>query len=681
MRDRPTKDSRPFRPSRGSPDRGHMRKEGAPPPRGEASPRAAANPSNKFAARARPAHKGPAKGRSLKKEPVRAPDPEQSPDQGGAQRIAKVMARAGLCSRRTAESWIGGGRVALNGALVTDPAVNVAAADKITVDGEPLAARARTRLFLFHKPRGLVSTDSDPEGRPTIFDYLREHWPDGPRVVSIGRLDINTEGLLLLTNDGGLARVLELPATGWVRRYRVRAKGETDQAVLDSLRDGIVIDGVNYAGIEATLDREQGANSWMTLALREGKNREIKRVLEHFGLVVNRLIRLSFGPFQLGELAEGAVEEVRQRVLRDQLGPSLAKAAGVDFSSPAPEPPEPPQEIERRRPTRAAEARPRAGGGLDQKRAAPRNGRATKPGVKQSRERTPSAEPKVKPSRGPRKHISALRAEERATQSGARKRIERRETEDRNGRTIQIERLVPAEARQGKPGPAATRNGRRFDAERKSRDDEAAPTGKGSRVEKRSHFEKPGGQGARGPSGKSFEGRSRPTRPPGKTEGERPARHGAASARRPASATEGEREGKRTRFEKPDARGAREPSAKVFEGRSRPTRPPSKTEGERPARHAAASASRPASASDGLRDRQRTRREKPPAQGAREPAAKRFEARPRPAAPKGETQGRRPDRPGGAAAGGKPSAKGGPARGAGPARGGGPGKGRPRDKR
>ncbi|MGH6864109.1 MAG: pseudouridine synthase, partial [Methylocella sp.] len=250
------------------------------------------------------------------------------------ERIAKVIARAGLCSRREAEAWIGEGRVALNGVALTNPAVKVRRDDKITIDGAPLAHRARTRLFLFHKPRGLVSTARDPQGRPTIFDYLCEHWPDGPRVVSIGRLDINSEGLLLLTNDGGLARVLELPATGWVRRYRVRAKGATDQVVLDRLRDGFTLDGENYAGIEATLDRAQGANSWLTMALREGKNREIKRVLEHIGLQVNRLIRLSFGPFQLGLLAEGAVEEVRTRVLRDQLGPMLAKTAGADFSSP-----------------------------------------------------------------------------------------------------------------------------------------------------------------------------------------------------------------------------------------------------------------------------------------------------------------------------------------------------------
>ena len=189
--------------------------------------------------------------------------------------------------------------------------------------------------FCFISRAVLSRPNAIPEGRPTVFDYLREHWPDGPRVVSVGRLDINTEGLLLLTNDGGLARVLELPSTGWVRRYRVRVKGETDQAVLDGLRQGLTIDGVHYAGIEATLDRVQGANSWLTMALREGKNREIKRVLEHLGLQVNRLIRLSFGPFQLGEIAEGAIEEVRTRVLRDQLGPALADGGGRGFPEPA----------------------------------------------------------------------------------------------------------------------------------------------------------------------------------------------------------------------------------------------------------------------------------------------------------------------------------------------------------
>jgi len=247
------------------------------------------------------------------------------------ERIAKVMARAGLCSRREAESWIAEGRVAVNGAVISSPALNVTASDKISVDGKPLPRPERTRLFLYHKPRGLVTTHADPEKRPTIFEKL----PKGlPRLISIGRLDLNTEGLLLLTNDGGLARVLELPETGWLRRYRVRANGKVTQPQLDALRKGVTVNGIRYGEIEATLDREQGANVWLTFAIREGKNREVRNVLEHLGLKVNRLIRISYGPFQLGDLPDGAVEEVRTRHLREQLGERLAEQAGADFAGP-----------------------------------------------------------------------------------------------------------------------------------------------------------------------------------------------------------------------------------------------------------------------------------------------------------------------------------------------------------
>jgi 23S rRNA pseudouridine2605 synthase len=239
------------------------------------------------------------------------------------ERIAKVIARAGLASRREAEEWIAAGRVAVNGEVIRSAALNVTGQDRIDVDGEPLPERERTRLFLYHKPRGLITTHADPQGRPTIFAKLSKSLP---RLISVGRLDFNTEGLLLLTNDGELARVLELPATGWLRRYRVRAHGTITQQQLDALRSGVTISGIHYGAIEATLERMQGSNLWLSFAIREGKNREVRTILSHLGLEVTRLIRVSFGPFQLGDLEEGEVEEVRTRVLREQLGDKLIAA-------------------------------------------------------------------------------------------------------------------------------------------------------------------------------------------------------------------------------------------------------------------------------------------------------------------------------------------------------------------
>jgi len=259
------------------------------------------------------------------------------------ERIAKVVSRAGLASRRDAEEWIVQGRVTVNGRVINSPALDVTGNDVITVDGKPLPPRERTRLFLFHKPRGLMTTHADPEGRPTVFDNL----PEGlPRLISIGRLDFNTEGLLLLTNDGGLARALELPDTGWLRRYRVRAHGEVTQGQLDQLKKGVEIDGVKYGPIDAVLERDQGANVWLVFAIREGKNREVRNVMAHLGLEVNRLIRVSYGPFQLAELGEGEVEEVKTRVLRDQLGEKLVALAGADFNRPMPGDPPPATEKE-----------------------------------------------------------------------------------------------------------------------------------------------------------------------------------------------------------------------------------------------------------------------------------------------------------------------------------------------
>src|SRR5262249_19278548 len=213
---------------------------------------------------------------SMKRAMPRKSDDHDRPDQH--ERIAKAIARAGLASRREAEAWIAAGRVAVNGKTIDSAALNITAADRVTVDGAPLPTRERTRLFLYHKPRGLVTTNADPEGRPTIFGALPK-WL--PRVLTVGRLDMGTEGLLLLTNDGGLARVLELPETGWLRRYRVRALGRVTQAELDALRDGVTVDGIHYGAIEATLDREaaEGTNIWLTFAIREGKNREVRNVL------------------------------------------------------------------------------------------------------------------------------------------------------------------------------------------------------------------------------------------------------------------------------------------------------------------------------------------------------------------------------------------------------------------
>jgi 23S rRNA pseudouridine2605 synthase len=244
--------------------------------------------------------------------------------EAAAERVAKRIARAGICSRRDAERWIEAGRVAVDGAVLTSPAVTVTGANVVTVDGVALPQAPAARLFRYHKRAGLLTTTHDPEGRPTIYDRLPA---DLPRLMPIGRLDLTSEGLLLLTNDGGLKRRLELPATGWLRRYRVRVHGKVDAAKLAGLARGITVDGFDYGPIEAQVERVQGSNVWLKVALREGKNREIRRIMEHFGWPVTRLIRLSFGPFQLGGLPPGRVEEVTGKVLREQLGALLDAAA------------------------------------------------------------------------------------------------------------------------------------------------------------------------------------------------------------------------------------------------------------------------------------------------------------------------------------------------------------------
>ena len=246
--------------------------------------------------------------------------PVEISESAAGDRVAKALARAGVASRREVERLIEGGKVALNGQILTSPAVTVKAGDVLAVDGAVVNAAEATRVFRYHKPAGLVTSHNDPRGRPTVFDALP---PELPRLISVGRLDLNSEGLLLLTNDGGLSRALELPSSGWPRRYRARAWGRVDQARLDTLKDGITVEGVNYGPIDARLDKAKegvtGANLWLTLTLAEGKNREVRRVLEALGLTVNRLIRLAYGPFALGTLEVGGVEEVGPRVIREQL--------------------------------------------------------------------------------------------------------------------------------------------------------------------------------------------------------------------------------------------------------------------------------------------------------------------------------------------------------------------------
>ena len=265
--------------------------------------------------------------------------PQQTPP---GDRIAKVLSRAGVASRRDAEKMIAEGRVSVNGKVIDSPALNVTAADRIAVDGKPVGEAEPPRLWLYHKPEGGVTTAKDEKGRPTVCDKLP---PEMPRVHTVGRLDLNSEGLQLLTNDGAIKRKLELPSSGWLRRYRVRVKGTPDDATLKPLRDGITVDGEAFQPMQVTLDRQQGSNAWLTVALREGKNREVRRAMQAVGLTVNRLIRISYGPFRLGELKPGAVEEVKPRVVREQLGLAPERGAKPDAK-----PAKPPRPSKRRKP-------------------------------------------------------------------------------------------------------------------------------------------------------------------------------------------------------------------------------------------------------------------------------------------------------------------------------------------
>jgi 23S rRNA pseudouridine2605 synthase len=262
-----------------------------------------------------PGGEGPASPSAAPATGAEKRKPEERREESG-ERIAKYLARAGVASRREAEALVTAGRVQVNGVTPTHPSFRVQRGDIVLLDGKPLDPPEPTRLWRYHKPPGLVTTHRDPQGRPTVFERL----PAGlPRLISVGRLDLNSEGLLLLTNDGELARLLELPATGWIRRYRVRVFGEPDPARLAALKGGITVAGVRYGPIEAVIDAVKGTHAWLTVALREGRNREVRKVMEALGLQVARLIRTAYGPFQLGQLPRGAIEEVPRRVLREQL--------------------------------------------------------------------------------------------------------------------------------------------------------------------------------------------------------------------------------------------------------------------------------------------------------------------------------------------------------------------------
>jgi 23S rRNA pseudouridine2605 synthase len=443
-------------------------------------------------------------------EAVAAPAPPQGPE-----RIAKVMARAGVASRRDSEALIAEGRVSVNGKLIESPALDVGPEDVVLVDGEPLPARERTRLWLYHKPRGLVTTNHDPEGRPTVFDALPE---DLPRVLSVGRLDINTEGLLLLTNDGGLARMLELPETGWLRRYRVRAFGQVTQDRLDTLRDGVTIEGVQYGPVVAQFEREQGANTWLTVDLREGKNREVKTVLEHLGLQVNRLIRISFGPFQLGDLAEGEADEVRSRVLKDQLGTELMAKAGTDFESPRRDENPPSERPARGKLAPAGDDRPRRRP-RHEDQAEARPARGDKPwtkGVWRDAEAEPQRGKRAAPRRG------ADPKEERQARQGEAglQRVRDKPIADPKGRRVKVERV----SARPKEEPRERRAAREDEMPGRDRGGEAPWRASGdwaepprakrpprSEARERPQGERPGGRGPR-PGGGGRPPRSGPPR-------------------------------------------------------------------------------------------------------------------------------------------------------------------------
>ncbi len=495
--------------------------------------------------------------------------PEAAPKE--AERIAKVIARAGLGSRREIEDWVTDGRVSVNGIVLTSPAFTVTPEDQIVVDGEPLPERERTRLFLYHKPPGVVTTNRDPEGRTTLFELLPTSLP---RLVSVGRLDLTSEGLLLLTNDGGLARVLELPDTGWLRRYRVRAKGLVNQVQLDGLIRGITVEGIEYGPVEAVLDRVQGSNCWITVSLREGKNREVRNVLGALGLTVNRLIRVSYGPFQLGDVPEGGIEEVRTRILRDQLGDEIAAAAGADFDGP----------LFEREPEEAPRPAPRAAAS-DEGRAVRRPGARAEDGARGVRRPSMREE-------DPERAVAASPRSRR--QADTREVVKAGTVADRRGREIKVERKItpPGEERgprrprsdtpEGERGFDA-RRGAGFDGPARGRDD------RGDGPKRSFRSEGAGDRPRSGPGGGRF---SRDDAPRGNRE-DRPRTGRTEGDDRPKRSFRSEGAGERPRsgpgggrFSRDDApRGNREdrPRTGRTEGEDRPKRPfRADSAGERP---------------------------------------------------------------------------------------------------